>query len=137
MRQPCLIALFWLLSFVVAEAQPAIIRLGQNPILTWTHDGLHALGYRIYIDDVRVAEIPLSTLVSGSARHTLPASTVTTRGLHTAGVAAYNADEEGQRVTISFEARNPAPSPPGNLQFVITVALNDDGTMTFRWTPAQ
>lgn len=115
--------------------QTSTVTVGQAFTLAWDHDGQNTAGYRLFLDNVQVAEIPVSALTAGTARATN--LTVATRGTHLFEVAAYNADRESTRAGLTVTGVLPTPSTPTNLQIVITMALNPDGSISVRWAQAQ
>lgn len=120
-----------MLSASGVSGQTNTATVGEGFAITFTHDGQNTAGYRVYLDNVQIQDLPLSALAAGTAR-TQPI-TVTTRGAHTVEVSAYNADRESARAALAFTASLPTPTSPGNLQIVITMALNPDGSISVRW----
>jgi hypothetical protein len=120
-----------------AWAQPSSVTVGQSFRATWTHNGTNTIGYRVYLDNQLVTEVPVSSLSGGGTGFNIPATAVTTRGAHVLAVSAYNADQESNRVTLDFTAKLPPPADPTNLNITLSVALNSDGTVSLRWESAS
>lgn len=117
-------------------AQTPTVEVGKTFQVSFNHDGLSITGggFRLYVDDVKLADIPLTSLQTGSVTVTAPA--VTGRGNHVLAATAFNPDRESVKTTLAFIAQMAAPNPPTNLKIVVTVALNQDGTVSLTWVPA-
>jgi hypothetical protein len=94
--------------------------------------GTPATGFRCYIDGVRVGnDLPLSARVGGKVTCAMPGQPA---GGHSAIVAALNGVSiEARSPSLAFTAVTPPPTPPNapsNLQIILQVAVNPDGSAT-------
>lgn len=129
--------LFVALPAWAQQPVPPSVTVGQSFRLNWNHPGANAIGFRVYLDNQLLTEVPVSSLSAGGTGFSVPATAVTTRGAHVLAVSAYNADQESGRATLDFTAKLPPPADPTNLNITLAVALNSDGTVSLRWESAS
>lgn len=129
----CLCGLSILIAISAAAQAPQSVIVGQSFAVAFSHDGVNATGYRVYLDATTIADVPLSVLQSGAASIPVPRG-VSGRGSHSLVVSAYNADAESKSPALAFTAVLPTPTPPSQPSIVITLALNADGTISAMWS---
>lgn len=119
------------LLWIPASLSAQTVTVGQGFSASFTHDGLNTAGYRLYLDNQPILDVPVSVLQSGSATLRVPA--VSVRGPHTLIASAYNADGETKTAPLAFDAKLPAPNPPTTFTIVVQVA--EDGSVSLKLLP--
>ena len=116
MKQLLIVLLF------VAAPVAAQTSVPANAVLTLAadHDGANTDGYRVYVDGVKVSDVPKTALVAGVLTATVPAQKP---GPHTVQLAAYNAVAEVKSDPVTFTALQ-TPLKPSNLKLTWTVTIS-------------
>lgn len=115
----CAALVLWPVPSHAQTPTAPIVTANQPFQVLLDHDGLHTLGYRLYLDEVQTGpDIPVSSLVNGVL--TIPVASVP-RGAHSVRVSAFNADHEVSSLPLAFEAKDPAPNAPTNLRIQVTI----------------
>lgn len=125
-------SLFWFLLLVWAApagAQGQTVPAGVALRASMNHDGVNTVGYRLYLDGKVLLELPVASLANNTITFNIPP---VARGAHTLAASAYNADHETMSASLPFEARSPAPAPPGNLTLTVVLTVAEDGTLKLR-----
>jgi hypothetical protein len=115
----------------VAEAQVPWT-VGERVHIEMDHDGQHTTGYRLYLNDKQIAELPVTAMTTGVVRFanvTLPE-----RGTLAFRITAYNADHEATSPTVTLTVVLPAPNAPGLPRIIRITTTTDaeiaaDGTL--------
>lgn len=109
-----------------------VLAVGESFSAVADHDGANTVGYRLYIDNVKVGtDVPLASLQAGSV--TVAALVAPARGSHTLQISAYNADFESKSDPFAFTTKLPPPGKPGNLRLLFAVVVADDGSVSFKF----
>jgi hypothetical protein len=111
--------------------QSVTVVVGQSFSVQANHDGANTTGYRLFIDDALVSELPISSLSNGLI--TFTGVTVATRGSHSIRIVAFNQDVEASSAPFPFSSTLPSPTAPTLIQIIITVA--QDGSITLQISP--
>lgn len=113
---------------VNAQAQTNVV-INKNFQVAATHDGVNALGFRLFVDNVKVGtDIPVAQLVGGTV--TTPPVQITTRGAHSIQIASYNEDWEVKSAPLNITGVKAAPNAPSLPTIIIAATVAENGALT-------
>jgi len=112
-----LVVLLVVLNPYSAPAQSATVTAGKAFKVVALHDGVDTVGYRVYVDGVKVgADVGAAALVGGSVTLDVPA--IAAQGAHTIQVAAFNGGGEARSPALAFSVVPTVPNAPTGLRII-------------------
>lgn len=101
---------------------PCSLNVGQVYSLLADHDGTDTIGYRVYLDGVKVgADLSMNALAAGVV--TVSSLVAPARGTHTLQMSAFNEDWDVKSDPLTFTSKKKAPGKPGNARITITAQI--------------